>query len=106
MKDCIFCKIASKQIPTDFIYEDNDFVVFKDIHPSAPIHYLIVPKKHITDSAEASAQEWDQVRNIAKHLAEQNDLKGYRLATNLGETALVKHMHVHFLGKIKKDRQV
>ena len=45
--DCLFCKIANKNIATDFIFEDDSIMVFKDIHPSAPIHYLIVPKEHI-----------------------------------------------------------
>jgi len=106
MIDCIFCKIVNQEEPRNFEMETEKFVVFKDIHPSAPIHLLIVPKTHYPDSQSASSAEWDQIRYIANKLAEKYNLSGYRLASNFGTAAFVKHMHIHFLGKIKKDRQV
>jgi len=106
IKDCIFCKIINKQIPADFEYEDNDFVVFKDIHPSAPIHFLIVPKKHIKDISESDSALWDEIRKIALRLSKKLNTPGFRLATNVGDAALVEHLHVHFLAGITKERKL
>lgn len=104
MQDCIFCKIAKKEIPTEFVRETDHFVVFKDIKPSAAIHLLIVPKQHVTDIQGVSDELWAEVKKIALGLGDEMRLTGYRLTTNAGEAALVKHFHVHFLGAVKADR--
>ncbi len=105
-EDCIFCKIVNKKIPVDFEYEDDDFVVFKDINPSAPIHFLIVPKKHIKDISDTDGLTWEKARQIAISFYKKMGLDGFRLATNIGNAALVKHMHIHFLAGITKERKV
>lgn len=102
MQDCIFCKIANKEIPTNFLYETDKFVVFKDIHPKAPIHLLIVSKDHIEDMRSAPAEILSEVQKIALKLEEENNLNGFVLGTNTGDKALVKHMHFHFLDKAPK----
>ena len=104
--DCIFCQIVAKEIPSEIIKETPDFLVFKDNHPSAPTHFLIVPKTHKKDILEMSPAEWESVRQLALKLQQEQALSGFRLATNIGDTAIIEHAHVHFLGGIKKDRNV
>jgi histidine triad (HIT) family protein len=106
MQECIFCKIAKKVITTDLVKETDDFVVFKDIHPSAPMHFLIVPKDHITDMHSASDALWVKIKEIALKLEKENNLGGFRLATNAGDKADVKHFHVHFLAGFNKNKKV
>ncbi len=104
--DCVFCQIVAKKIPSEIVKETPDFLVFKDIHPSAPIHFLIVPKTHQKDISEMNSTEWEGVRQIALELQKEQGLTGFRLATNIGDTAMVEHTHLHFLGGIKKDRNI
>lgn len=104
MVDCIFCKIAGKEIPSEILYEDEQVVAFADIVPQAPVHILIIPKKHIPSLAqltEADEALMGHVVVVAKKLAEQKGLDtGYRLVTNCGESAgqSVMHIHFHLLG--------
>lgn len=106
MKDCIFCKIVSKEIPAE-IEEENDLLcVFKDKSPKAPIHLLIVPKKHYSDICESDGEVWKATREMAIELAREKNLKGFRLVNNAGSAAAVKHMHVHFLGDVEETREV
>ena len=108
MDDCIFCKIIKKEIPSDIIIEKGNFLVIKDIAPQAPIHYLLIPKKHI-ESMQYANQEDGQVisemmletKEIAKKL--NIDKKGYKMIINTGIEGGqdVMHLHFHFLGGIK-----
>ena len=87
MSDCIFCKIIKKEIPADFALEDEQIVAFKDIKPSAPIHYLVVPKEHIQSIGHLENNHKDVVSKLiftAKELAEKSGLKGYKLVFNVG----------------------
>ncbi len=102
---CIFCKIANKEIPKEFTYEDKDIMVFPDIHPVAPIHLLIMPKKHVKDFSELEDSAiWGKLRNvIQKIIREQNvENKGYRLVINGGGAQLIDHLHIHLMGEIGK----
>lgn len=103
--DCVFCKIVDHKIPADLVYEDKEVVAFKDINSQAPVHLLIVPKKHIKSIMELSDEDNDLVNKIVKvaqKLAQDNDLgsKGFRLVINTGDDGgqSVKHLHVHLLG--------
>jgi diadenosine tetraphosphate (Ap4A) HIT family hydrolase len=109
MADCIFCKIARKEIPSNAVYEDEEIYAFHDLEPQAPVHVLIIPKKHysslndVTESPEDKAlmgHLLSKVHEIAKLLNLEN---GYRLVANTGEDGLqtVKHLHFHLLGKRK-----
>lgn len=103
MTDCIFCKIIQKQIPAEFIYEDETVVVFKDIKPSAPFHYLVVPKKHINSIAHLEKNHHEDIAAIiyaAKEVAKKSGLKGYKLVFNVGREGgqIVDHLHLHLLG--------
>ena len=105
--DCIFCKLAHKEIPTEILYEDDYVVAFPDQNPQAPVHVLIIPKKHIAslddvkdDDAELLGYIMTKVKDIAAILGLEN---GYRLVNNCGEDGMqtVKHLHFHLLGKRK-----
>jgi histidine triad (HIT) family protein len=102
MNDCIFCKIANGEIPTDKIYETDKLVAFKDISPKAPVHILIVPKEHITSAAELGGREdiSGAVFNAVAHLYKELNLdNGFRVVTNCGKDGRqsVGHLHFHLL---------
>ena len=100
--DCIFCKIINGDFGTEFVYENEHLVVFKDIHPKAPIHLLVVPKLHVTslnelDDKELLAELMLGVKEVTKKIG----LKSYRTQINTGKEAgqEVFHLHIHVLGK-------
>lgn len=101
--DCLFCKISQNEIPSEVVFEDNDVKVFKDIHPKAPVHLLVIPKVHIQSVAHLEANHNDVIAKLiytAKHAAEEMGLKGYKLVFNVGREAgqTVDHLHLHLLG--------
>ncbi|MFO7750674.1 MAG: histidine triad nucleotide-binding protein [Desulfobacteraceae bacterium] len=103
--DCLFCKIANKEIPSEFLYEDDDFVVFKDIKPHAPVHLLIVPKRHIRSINDLTDQDRDTVSGLfilaARMAKEQGvDQSGYKLLFNVekGGGQVIFHLHLHLMG--------
>ncbi|MBI80053.1 MAG: histidine triad nucleotide-binding protein [Pseudomonadota bacterium] len=103
MSDCIFCKIISGDMPTDIIYEDNDFFCFKDIKPKAPTHLLLIPKKHISTLNDIVEEEYPVMGHlfkVAKLLSEKFDLPGYRVIINVNPEGgqEVYHLHMHILG--------
>ena len=103
--DCIFCKIINKEIPSTIVYEDDDVFAFKDINPMAPVHVLIIPKKHISGLSEMTEEDAavvGKIQFIAKKIAAEMGIEytGYRVVSNCGEDAgqTVKHLHYHLLG--------
>jgi histidine triad (HIT) family protein len=103
MGDCLFCKIANKQIPSSIVYEDDEVLAFNDISPQAPAHILIIPKEHIRSTDEINSGNKDIAGNIvaaASKIASDLKLDGYRLVFNSGEIAgqSVFHLHCHLLG--------
>ena len=102
--DCLFCKIAAKQIPAKIVYEDDDVFAFADIAPKAPTHVLICPKKHFASLHEAVEEDQavlGKISLIAAQLAREWKLeKGYRTVVNTGAGAgqTVFHLHMHLLG--------
>ena len=104
-EQCIFCAIANKKAPAEIIFENENFLAFKDIHPMAPIHMLVVPKKHydsLNEVKDAEAQMLGELLINAKQVAKQLGLaeKGFRLMINTGKDGgqTVPHLHVHILG--------
>ncbi len=104
MKDCVFCKIANKEIPSEIISEDENFVVFKDINPKAPIHLLIIPRIHVGPINAIEAKDKAIISGLilkAKEMAEKMGISenGYRLIFNIGRDAgmEVNHLHLHLL---------
>lgn len=102
--DCIFCKIASKEIPSELLYEDDELIAFRDIQPQAPVHYLVLPKKHIESLEMMESDDFFLIGRMAKvatDLARQEGIvQGFRIAVNCGETGgqTVWHVHMHTLG--------
>jgi histidine triad (HIT) family protein len=102
--DCLFCKIGAKKMPSKMVYEDADVFAFEDIHPQAPTHILICPRKHFASLHDATAEEQallGKVQLVAAQLArERNLLEGYRTIVNSGSGAgqSVFHLHLHLLG--------
>lgn len=107
MRNCIFCKIIKRELPADIVYKDKDFVVFKDIHPKAKVHLLIVPKKHIQSVNHLKKEDkglMGKLLILVQKIAKEKRLKGYKLTINVGREAgqLIDHLHLHLLsGKLK-----
>lgn len=100
--NCIFCKIANKEAPAEIVYENDKIIIFKDIHPKAPIHLLIIPKKHIPSVDHLELQDKELMGELilaAQKIARKKNLKGYRLQINVGRPAgqIIDHLHLHLL---------
>lgn len=104
MDDCLFCKIAARQIPADIVLDSEDALAFRDIDPQAPQHVLLIPKRHITMLADLHSEDaalagslLTQAVKLARDLG--MDEAGYRMVINNGETAgqSVWHLHIHLL---------
>jgi histidine triad (HIT) family protein len=105
MNACLFCKISAKKTPAKLVYEDSDAVAFEDIHPQAPVHVLIVPKKHISTSLDITDEDDGLIGHlfqIAGQLAKEKGIaeRGFRLVMNTNPEAgqSVYHIHLHLLG--------
>jgi histidine triad (HIT) family protein len=106
MQDCIFCKIARKELPSEVVYEDEEIIAFRDLQPQAPVHALVIPKKHLSSLDDVTETDEDKellgrVISKARVIANQLGLtNGYRLVVNTGEDGLqtVRHLHFHLLG--------
>lgn len=105
MENCIFCKIAAKEIPSTIAYEDNDVLAFHDIDAKAPVHVLIIPKRHIRSVLQLGSEDSALIGKlfcVAKQLAEELGIAetGFRLVLNTGEDGgqSVAHLHMHLLG--------
>ena len=105
MEDCIFCKIAKGEIPSNKVYEDETVLAFYDLDPQAPVHVLLIPKEHIASAQEITPENSGVVAHIfevaarlAKELGLQN---GFRIVNNCGKDGMqsVQHLHFHMLGK-------
>ncbi|WP_425806765.1 histidine triad nucleotide-binding protein [Desulfitobacterium sp. Sab5] len=105
MSDCIFCKIVAKEIPGETVYEDDQVLAIKDINPQAPVHLLLITKKHITSLNEVSSEDeglMGHILMLAQKLAQKFGVaeSGYRVVTNIGKEGgqAVPHLHFHVLG--------
>ena len=103
--NCIFCKIIAGELPSDIVYRDDEIIAFRDINPIAPVHQLIIPRKHIPSIRDLKDEDLPllgQMTLVANQLAEQEGIaeRGYRLIINCGYEALqtVHHIHMHLLG--------
>ena len=106
MNDCVFCKIRDREIPKEFTYEDNDIMVFPDIHPVRPIHMLIVPKIHVEDFLDFNDESLMlKAKSMIDKIVRNNklDKKGYRVGVNGGGAQLINHVHFHVSGPMTKD---
>lgn len=113
MSDCIFCKIVNKEIPANVVYEDSDILAFRDINPVAPVHILIISKKHLASANELLEEDALLIGKmilVAKDLASQEGITetGYRVLTNCGPDSgqEVMHLHFHLIGGKKLGRNI
>jgi histidine triad (HIT) family protein len=111
MADCIFCKLANGEIPTNVVYETEDIMAFEDANPQAPVHTLVVPKEHHANIADGVSEElMGKLFAAANKVAEIKGVKetGYRLIVNTGKDAAqtVEHVHVHVLGGRKMSEHM
>lgn len=99
MENCIFCKIANGEFGTEFVYEDENAVVFKDINPKADIHLLVVPKEHVADLNECSEDLIGKLMAVVKKVTKKEGIKSYKTLINTGKDAgqVVFHLHIHIL---------
>ena len=101
MDECIFCKIVKGEIPSEKVYEDDEILAFKDINPAAPIHILVIPKKHIDSLAQVEKQDeplLGKMHGVINKVAKEQGVleKGYRLIVNCGKDSGQEVMHLHF----------
>ena len=101
MANCVFCKIIKREIPSEKVYEDDEIFAFKDINPVAPIHILVIPKKHIETLLEVTEEDskliakiYMAINKIAKDLGIEKD--GFRVVANCGRDSGQEVMHIHF----------
>lgn len=113
MEDCLFCKIVKGEIPSKKVYEGEDVYAFSDINPQAPIHILVIPKKHISSIVELNEENKDIVGKIfitINKIAKENGFleDGFRVISNCGENAgqTVKHLHFHILAGKKLGEKI
>ena len=103
-QDCIFCKIVRSEIPSRKVYEDDEILAFHDINPAAPVHFMIIPKKHIASLGDAQQEDRDVLGRImlmtGRLAREQGSTDGFRTVVNTGRVGRqdVYHLHVHVLG--------
>lgn len=105
MKDCIFCKIAKHEIPKEFVYEDDDIMVFPDINPAREIHILVVPKAHLEDfMALSDSKLMTKIFEKVQEMVKKENLtnRGFRVIFNGGGAQAIDHLHVHLVGPIEK----
>jgi len=103
MTDCIFCKIVAGAIPSKKLYEDDEVIAFHDIHPIAPVHFMIVPKLHVASLMDSKAEHvglLGRILLLAPKLAAEQGLDGFRTMINTGKNGgqEVFHLHVHVFG--------
>ncbi len=113
MNDCIFCKIINKEIPSDIVYEDEEIIAFKDIAPKAPVHIIVIPKKHIGKITEIEKEDETVIGEIysaINKIAEEQGIaeRGFRVIINCGEDGgqEVNHVHFHLLGGTKLGMKI
>lgn len=105
MEDCLFCKIIKREIPSNTVYEDEEILAFRDINPVAPVHVLVIPKKHISSLVDLKPEDEalvGRIYSVINKIAKQENVfeSGFRVVVNCGEDGgqEVKHLHFHLLG--------
>ncbi len=112
MENCLFCKIINGDIPSKRVYEDDRMIIINDINPQAPIHYLLIPKKHYANIIEMTEEDGIELGKMLKKLSTLVDdlglQDGFRLVSNKGENGCqsVGHLHIHILGGEKLSEKM
>ena len=113
MDNCLFCKIIKGEIPSEKVYEDDEILAFKDIHPAAPVHILVIPKKHIDSIAMLEKEDEPlvgRIYSVINKIAEEQGVKedGFRVIVNCGRDGgqEVMHLHFHILAGAKLGQKI
>lgn len=108
MEDCVFCQIVEGKLPSEMVYQDEDIAVFPSIDPKAPVHLLLIPKKHVEHLNDLPDEVLIKIKNKAMEIVTEKELasKGYRVITNGGAAKMVQHLHIHLLGDVSAHREV
>ncbi|MBM3705487.1 MAG: histidine triad nucleotide-binding protein [Actinobacteria bacterium] len=106
MGDCLFCRIISKEIKSEIVFENDDVLIFKDVNPKAPVHLLAVPKKHVSSILDVEKLSENEITGLINSISKiarefEIDRDGFRVVTNSGASAgqSVDHLHFHIMGK-------
>jgi len=106
MEQCIFCDVIAGKLPSTKLYEDDDVVVIKDIHPQAPVHWLVISKKHVPELLEVPDGLAGCMMAVVNNIIRDQGIEKYRIVINGKGAVLVDHLHIHVLGKIDKFRSL
>lgn len=106
MSDCIFCNIIAGEVPSTVLYQDDDILVIKDINPQAPVHWLVMPKKHVAELIDGDDELLTKMLIVSKKIITQESIKSYRIVSNGKGAACIDHLHIHVLGSIDKFRKL
>jgi len=104
MSDCIFCQVISGALPSTKLYEDTDVLVIKDIHPQAPVHWIVIPKKHTSELLTADDALIHHMMTVAKKIINDEHIAKYRIVNNGKGAAVIDHLHFHVMGNVDKLR--
>lgn len=104
MTSCIFCDVIAGRLPGTKLYEDDDVVVIKDIHPQAPVHWLVISKKHVPELLDVPDGLAGKMMAVVNKIIRDQGIQKYRIVINGKGAVLVDHLHIHVLGKIDKFR--
>lgn len=106
MSDCIFCQVVAGKLPSTCLYQDDQVMVIKDIYPQAPVHWIVIPKKHVSELIAADESLISYMMKISKKVIKDEKIQGYRLVNNGKGAAVIDHLHIHVMGKIDKSRSL
>lgn len=104
MSNCLFCDVIAGKLPSTKLFEDDDVMVIKDIHPQAPVHWLVLSKKHIPELLEVPDALMTRMMHVVKNIIRDQGIKKYRIVINGKNAVFVDHVHIHVLGSIDKFR--
>lgn len=104
MIDCIFCQVIAGKSPSTCLYQDSEVMVIKDIYPQAPVHWIIVPKKHVSELLTADDTLVVHMMKVAKKIIRDEHIARYRVVNNGKGAAVIDHLHIHVMGNVDKLR--
>jgi histidine triad (HIT) family protein len=106
MEECIFCQIINGKIPTNPVYQDENYIVIHDIHPRAPVHMLVIPKTHVAAFMDADDTLLTELTSVVKKIIREKNVRSYRIVTNGDGAAVIDHFHIHIMGQVDKNRDL
>jgi histidine triad (HIT) family protein len=106
MSECIFCNIVNGKIPSKPVYQDDHCIVIHDLHPQAPVHLLVIPKKHVVDIMDMTKDEYYRFMQTIRDVITRQGVRKFRLVHNGKGAQFIPHAHVHIMGQISADRNL